>query len=246
MAKKAAIKPAELAKKIKPAYSVSALKKSGISEQEIKYLKNYKIFPIDILRKAPWNYKEEDEYKSVKLKNNIERIGQVENIQVRELEDGFYEVVNGNHRLEDMLALGKKWVMAYDHGQISREEAKRIAIETNETRFPHDIGALAGILKELDEHFGTEDLEVTMPYTPDEFQDLIDIPNFDFTQYDNRLTPDELDEKKAKGNDGVQPEEDVVVYTLTCSQKERKALKIELDKMIEKFTDITITIQHYG
>jgi ParB-like chromosome segregation protein Spo0J len=56
--------------------------------------------PLDLLVPADWNYKTDDEYRQEKLKNNIKRNGQVENIIVRLLSTGFYEIVNGNHRYQ--------------------------------------------------------------------------------------------------------------------------------------------------
>ena len=123
----------ELTKLIRVRYSESDLE--HVPESEKKDFISIKLFPIDILIKADWNYKEEDEYTSMKLRNNIQRNGQTENTHVRLLKTGYYEVVNGNHRLDEFNKLGKKYVYAYDHGEISLLEAQRIAIETNETHY---------------------------------------------------------------------------------------------------------------
>ena len=64
-----------------------------------KYKLGFIEVPIDKLVKADWNYKTEDDKKQEKLKENIKRNGQIENILIRELDTGYYEVVNGNHRL---------------------------------------------------------------------------------------------------------------------------------------------------
>ena len=56
------------------------------------------VLPIDALRKAPWNYKTDDPKLAEKLRANMERNGQLENIVVRQMDDESYEVVNGNHR----------------------------------------------------------------------------------------------------------------------------------------------------
>ena len=90
---------------------------------------------ISKLVKANWNYKEENEKQTDKLLNNFKRNGQIENILIRELDTGFYEVVNGNHRLDVMKILKLKKAHAYNFGKISLAEAQRIAIETNETKF---------------------------------------------------------------------------------------------------------------
>ncbi|GAB1371190.1 hypothetical protein MASR1M45_12520 [Candidatus Kapaibacterium sp.] len=71
-----------------------------IPANEAKNFSNYKIFPREILIKASWNYKEEDEFTTNKLVNNMKKNGQIENIHVRKLQTGYYEVVNGNHRLD--------------------------------------------------------------------------------------------------------------------------------------------------
>ena len=67
--------------------------------------KNFKLIDISKCVKASWNYKEDNQELLDKLIENIKRIGQVENIQVRLLETGFYEVINGNHRLDALIAL---------------------------------------------------------------------------------------------------------------------------------------------
>lgn len=138
----------------------------NLPEAEAKIFKNYKIFPIDILVKADWNYKTEDEKRSSKLRESIKRHGQIETMHVRKLESGYYEVVNGNHRLDDMIILGIKFVIAYDHGNISEAEAKRIALQTNELRFDADPLKLGGILAELTEFYNDEDLYTSIHIDP--------------------------------------------------------------------------------
>ena len=67
-----------------------------------KTLKDYgfELMEVSKLIKADWNYKTDDEKKLKDLQENFKRNGQVENIIVRELSKGKYEVVNGNHRLD--------------------------------------------------------------------------------------------------------------------------------------------------
>lgn len=70
--------------------------------------KGFTDIEVSKLVKAVWNYKEEDEKQTQKLIENFKRNGQVENIQIRELDNGSYEVVNGNHRLDVMNELKMK------------------------------------------------------------------------------------------------------------------------------------------
>lgn len=169
----------------------------GLNQEQRSNFINYKIFPIGLIKKAPWNYKNNDDKISEKLRNNIKRIGQVENVQVRELEDGYYEMVNGNHRLDDMIALGKEFIVAYDHGDISETEAKRIAIETNETRFESDEMKLSILLNELKLDFNIDDLKITLPYSDFELRNIsnfslsnknLDINSVEEDDYSEELT----------------------------------------------------------
>lgn len=139
-------------------------KYDDIPNEDAKIFSNYKIFPRDILIKAEWNYKEEDEFISDKLVNNMKRNGQIENIHVRKLNTGFYEVINGNHRLDACDVIGKKHILCYDHGEISLAEAQLITLETNETKFKANEEKLFGILQNLKLEFDVEDLKFTLPY----------------------------------------------------------------------------------
>jgi len=161
---------------------------------ELNNFKSYKVFPIEIIKKAPWNYKTDDDKIAQKLSNNINRIGQVENVQLRLLDDGYYEMVNGNHRLDSMVALGKKFIIAYDHGVISDAEAKRIAVETNETRFESDQNKLSILINELKIEFSDEDLKITFPYSDHQFKHLSNISISDADLDINSVHDDDYDE----------------------------------------------------
>lgn len=160
----------ELTSQIKRAYKQADMKKMKVPQREQMYLQNFKLFPVEILEKAEWNYKEEDEFMSQQLRNNIKRIGLVENLQVRKLETGYYQVINGNHRYDEMIALGKRFVICYDHGDISLAEAMRRAIETNETKFESNEIKLSRHLVDINAE-ELEDLENTLPYTDKQIED---------------------------------------------------------------------------
>lgn len=145
----------------------------------------YKMIKADQLVKADWNYKENNEELTAKLVENIKRNGQIENILVRELDTGFYEVVNGNHRVDALKHIEAPHVMCYDLGKITSEQAYRIAIETNETRFATDNVKLSGLIAELAKNTAIEDLLVTMPYNAKEMDNFIGMASFDWDKYEN-------------------------------------------------------------
>ena len=55
--------------------------------------------PTDILVEAHWNANQMDGDMGKRLRRSIDRFGLVENLVVRRLEDGRYEVLSGNQRL---------------------------------------------------------------------------------------------------------------------------------------------------
>ena len=160
-------------------------------------LEKYKLVELSKLLPAPWNYKKDEPEKIEKLTNNIKRIGQVENLIVRELETGFYEVVNGNHRLEVFKILQTEKAICFDLGKISQAEAQRIAIETNETKFAVDNIKLAQNIKDIRQLFSVEDLVGTMPYTAEQIDNYGKLLDFDFNQFEG----DDDEEKKSKNAD---------------------------------------------
>jgi ParB-like chromosome segregation protein Spo0J len=129
--------------------------------------------PLTALAFAPWNYKRDDPTKLDRLMNNIKLNGQVENLIVRELPTGFYEVLNGNHRLEAFRRLGFTTAVCFNAGKLTDLAAQRLAIETNETRFAADPLRLASLLHEVSDGIGRDAMGKTMPFSD------VDLDRFD-------------------------------------------------------------------
>lgn len=147
---------------------------------------NYIELSIELLNEAKWNYKTDNEQLLQKLTSNLKRNGQIENIIVREIGEDQYEVVNGNHRLKAMKILGLTTVVCYNLGAISEKAAKRVAVETNETRFDTDNTQLSLVIKDILTEYDIQDLEATMPYEHFEIQNLAKLVDFDWQQYDTQ------------------------------------------------------------
>lgn len=159
------------------------------NQQKEQILRNFVAIPINKLVKANWNYKEDNEALKEKLKENIKRNGQVENILVRELDSGFYEIINGNHRYDALIELEFEKVVAYNFGKIPLAHAQRIAVETNETRFESNPEKLSQLLHELQESFDVDDLLATFPFSNKQFEQLM---NFE-TLLDSTTEPINID-----------------------------------------------------
>lgn len=140
----------------------------------MKNKKNFKVLPLDSLVLADWNYKKfDDPEMHKKLVANIKKNGQIENIIVRDVGEGKLEVVNGNHRFLAMREAGLKEAICYNLGKISLAKAKRIAVETNETKFKADEDRLAALVNDI--ILEEEDFNDTNPLTDEEMKALTEI-----------------------------------------------------------------------
>jgi len=148
-----------------------------------KISKHWITIPLSKLTSAPWNYKADNPELAEKLKNNIKRNGQIENIVIRELDTGFYEVVNGNHRLDVLKELKFKEVFAYNMGKITTQSAQRIAIELNESRYEADSIKLAETIREILTEYDIKDLEETTPYSLEDLGEMVKMLDFDWGNY---------------------------------------------------------------
>lgn len=133
-------------------------------------LENFINIKVKDLVKADWNYKENDDELLQKLINNIKENDQIENIIVRELPKGKFEVVNGNHRYDAFVALNMEEAVCYNLGKISVSKAAKIAIETNETKFKSNPDKLSSLLDSIKKDFKVDDLVKTIPFDLENFK----------------------------------------------------------------------------
>ena len=194
-----------------------------MSKKNKEYPAGWVDIPVDQLVKADWNYKGENPEKTKKLTENLKRNGLIQNLIVRYLDSGFYECVNGNHRLDVCYELGHETVHCFNLGKISTAAAQRVAVETNETNFESDTLKLAQLLREMGEEFNLDDLESTMPYNLDELQDFENLLDYEYPTTEDSPHPGEGD---------TPPEDDGQIKTVTItftnnSNQEERAQFVE-------------------
>lgn len=147
---------------------------------EQKLFAKYKLIPFKLLVKADWNYKVDNDNLKGKLIENLKRNGQVVNTLVRELDTGYYEVIDGNHRYDAFADMKVDYVLCFDFGRLSDASAKRIAVEINETRFESDNIKLAETMADISTEYSLEELEVSIPFTLSELENFGDMLEFDW------------------------------------------------------------------
>jgi rubrerythrin len=138
--------------------------------------------PIDKLVAADWNYKTDSEFLMDALVENMRRNGQIVNVITRELGHGKHEVVNGNHRLEALRKIGASEVVCFNLGKVSKEDAIRLAIETNETNFEANMPKLAAVVTDVVEAPRFDMKANTLPYTEEEVKRFKEMKRIDWNQ----------------------------------------------------------------
>lgn len=199
-----------------------------MSKLDIKkfFEERYKVLPVDSIKLAGWNYKETDTNDAIalmeKLKNNLTRNNQVENIIVRTLHDGSYEVCNGNHRVMAFKELGQTDIICCDLGNISLKAAQRLSVETNQTKFKEDSIKLAQLVFDIQQEFGIEDVAFTSPYTIEDLNNYSKLVNFNWNKFQEESTQEDEEDKK---------DEEMI---LTLTMKYPAQLKPYLDQVKDK------------
>jgi len=131
-----------------------------------------------------------EELKAVfeKIKKSLELHGQIDPILVRELDDGTFEIINGFHRWSAANELGADKIEIKNLGKISRNDAIKKALSTEDIKVEIDEIEKAKLIKEL----VTEDDTLGLPYTDEEITNFVDLLEFDFDQFENEDNPTDI------------------------------------------------------
>jgi len=140
--------------------------------------------PVESLVPADWNYKKPATDEQLeKLVASITHDGSAGVLAVRELGDGMFEVIDGNHRYDAVVKMGWEEVPCENFGEISIAQAVVIARRRNEQWFESDDMAFAALLKnEVLTEFTLAELETFMPESIEDLQALTNMLDFDWQQ----------------------------------------------------------------
>ena len=104
--------------------------------------------PVQQLHGAPWNANHMDEGMMDHLRESVRRYGLVENLVVRPLGPGSYEVLSGNQRLRLLRELGMSTVPCFVVA-VDDANARLLAQALNRVRGQDDLGLKADLVREV-------------------------------------------------------------------------------------------------
>lgn len=180
---------------------------------------------ISRLNKAPWNYKRDDSEMAEKLTENIRRNGilQPSVVYRNELDD--LVILDGNHRLDSYRRLELDKVPCLNLGELSDAEAKRIAIELNETKFDNDPVQMSELIMELSAEFGVDDLTMTLPYSDEDIEELQSWRDTDWNELERELQDEDMEEEET-----VYVEEEVEIHCPHCGAVNKMSKEVKKSK----------------
>ena len=130
-----------------------------------------KNIPIGRLKPAQWNANRMDVRMRRHLERSLERFGLVQNLVVRRLEAGTYEVLAGNQRLEVLRRSGVETV-ACVVVDVVEGDARLLSQAMNAIHGDDDLGLRAEVVREILESRKIDDITELLPGTAASFKAL--------------------------------------------------------------------------
>tara|TARA_B110000037_G_C16955780_1_gene438794 strand:- start:79 stop:738 length:660 start_codon:yes stop_codon:yes gene_type:complete len=150
---------------------------------------------VDELKPNPWNSNVVLPENEQKIEESIKRLGLFKPITVRELEDGSYEILGGQHRWEAACRMGYEKIGIVNVGDVTDKLAKEIGLADNGRYGEDDTGLLKNILNSLDS--SAADLAGFLPFALEGLEDVfsgteveIDLEDLDMDEDDIELDED--------------------------------------------------------
>ena len=134
-----------------------------------------------LLKPNPWNTNIMSPDSEDKLDESVRRNGMFKPIIVRELADGAYEILGGEHRAQSAVRVGLDTVPVWSVGKIEDTKAKEIGVIDNGRYGADDTLALGQLLEEL----GTSDeLATFLPFSDTELTAIFSAASIELDDLD--------------------------------------------------------------
>lgn len=144
-------------------------------------MNNYKIILLEHVSLPNFNIKDMDEHNTNMLRASILRYGQTRTIQVREIGENKYEVIEGRNILKALQHLHIEQVICYNHGPIEEHKCVKIYLDcelvAGETNFLY----LSTLVKKLQENYTLAQMEGI--YSIKELTELLKLCDYDWAKY---------------------------------------------------------------
>lgn len=154
------------------------------------------------LRPNPWNPNAVDPVNQAKLENSIKRDGIKRPIVVRQLGNGDYQIIGGQHRTEAAIELGMKQVPIINRGKISDAEAKKETLLDNYRYGSDNLDRLSALLSDPEIGDAASLLD-TMPIDEEELAEY-------FSHLTSANIDVEIDDALDDGEEKEEEEDDLV------------------------------------
>jgi len=134
---------------------------------------NSKYVPIEQVEPNPWNPNVQDDRTFDALVENIQEVGMDEPVLVRQLENGKYQVINGEHRYEACKVLGFDEIPVIVSDKFDEDMAKFQTVRRHVIQGKMDPMKFTKLFDDMADKYGEEMTKEMMKFTDEKaFNDL--------------------------------------------------------------------------
>jgi hypothetical protein len=156
---------------------------SGVTKK-LKFADKIELINIDEVYPNRWNPNVLDEFYSGRLQKSITKHGFIDPITVRVRSEGGYEVIDGEQRLKQMQDMKETQIAVINLGELSDAKAQELTLQLR-NRGEEDSIRLAGLITELSESIGIDELKADLPFPETDIDNLLALLDHDWDQYDS-------------------------------------------------------------
>jgi len=192
------------------------------------------IVPIGKVVPNKWNPNVQTQSMFDKEVASIKELGMLGSILVRETSNGYYEILDGEHRWKGCKELEYTEIPVESMGEIPDQEAKLLTVLLNNIKGKDDVEKLAKVFEELEA--GQLSL---LPFTQEEIDNTKKLFKFDFAQYASRY---EVKEKQTNVIGMKVTEETKILWDkcLECARESKRTPEQMLMIMIDNYLAVAM------
>ena len=180
---------------------------------------------LEKIKPNPWNVNKTTARQQEAISESLSAYGQVACLLCRKIATG-YEVIDGEHRYQELLKSNKKTAVINVIENISDSHAKKLSVILNETKGSADKVDLSALLADISSDIG-DDLIMGLPYSQEELNTLLDINKFDWEQYISDQT------EKKESDTELTDDEKYLKLAIKVDKETKQLLESAIDKSVK-------------